>query len=180
VAAVDGDPARIGRDPDRLEPDVLDSGPPARRDEQAGRRAPPSLRDRLAEGRRLPRQQVVVALDDRDRGTQQPDRLGHLDPDGTAAEHQQPQWDLGQGRDLAVRPQTRQLAQARHGRERRIGARGDDDVLGGVRRPVDRDGAPTGQAAPPADDLDPRAAGPRHLLARGLDAARGVTRATAA
>ena len=83
-------------------------------------------------GARLAREQVLGALHDRHRGAHARERLGHLDADGAAAEHEQPARHLGEAGRLAVGPHAVELAQPRDRRDHRVRAGGDDDVLGGV------------------------------------------------
>ena len=77
------------------------------------------LGERLAERRGLARQHVLGALDERDLAAEAADRLGHLDADRAAAEHEQPARDRLHARRLAVRPDALELAQARDRRDDR-------------------------------------------------------------
>jgi hypothetical protein len=187
-AGVDGDAVRARVDDDRVEPEAVEPGAPARGDEQAvaaqlrgvgevehvllavaagragvlpevqhdavgGQR----LADRLAERSRLARKHVIAALHERDGRAQPRHRLGHLDADRPGAEHEQSARDLRETGRLAARPHAREPAQPGNGRDHRVRARGDDDVLGRVGLRADRDGVRTGEAPLPAQHLDPRA-----------------------
>ena len=70
------------------------------------------LGERLAERRGLAGEQALRALDDRDRGAHARERLAELEPDGSAAEHEQPARDLGQPGRLAVGPHAVEPRQA--------------------------------------------------------------------
>ncbi len=124
---------------------------------------PQRLGQRVAERRRLARQQPVGALDDRDLGAHPPDGLAELDPDRAAAEDQQPAGDRAQRGRLAVGPHALEPVQARDRREHRIRAGRDHDVGGEQRLVADHDPAGAVEAARAADDLDPCAARPRDL-----------------
>ena len=192
---VDGDPVGVGLDADGLEADPLDARAPAGGHQQvvtaqlrvpeleheflalstrrARRRAEGELdavaaqvlAQRLTERRRLARKDMLAALDQRHLAAETAHGLGQLDPDRTAAEHQQPPRDgLHAGR-LAVGPDAIQLAQAGDRRDERIGAVGEHDVLGGVARPVDLDHARPGEPAAAAQEVD-AVVGKPALLAR--------------
>jgi hypothetical protein len=98
--------------------------------------------------------QVLAALDEHDLAAELAHRVGHLDADRPAAEDEQAVRDgLHAGR-LAVGPDAVELAQARDRRDDRVGAGGDDDVLGGVPRPRDLDDAWPGEPARAAQQID--------------------------
>lgn len=83
-----------------------------------------------------------------------PNGLRHLHPDRPAAEDQQaPRDRLHRGR-LAAAPNAFELAQPRHRRHHRLGAVGEDDVLGGAANAVDLDRARTGEPAAAANQID--------------------------
>jgi hypothetical protein len=124
---------------------------------------PEGLGDALAQSARLPRQQVIGALDHRDSRAHPGEGLRHLHADGATPEHQQSPRNLGEAGDLPVGPQAGQLCQAGHRRNRRVGSGGDDNVLRGIGRPVDRDGVRAGQPAATAHHLDTGTPSPRHL-----------------
>ena len=105
------------------------------------------LGERLAERRRLAREQVLGALDERDLAAEAANGLRHLDADRAAAEHEQPARDRLHAGHLAVRPDAFELAQAGDGRDERIGAVREDDVLGRVADAVDLDDARAGEPA---------------------------------
>ena len=123
------------------------------------------LADGLAERARLTGEHVLAGFDECDRRAQACERLGQLDADGPAAEHEQPLRDVGEGRGLAARPHAVELAQAGHRRDHRVRAGGDDDVLGRVGLAVHRDGVRSGQTAVSAQHVDAGLARPR-LLSR--------------
>src|SRR6266511_5451893 len=87
------------------------------------------LAKRLAERARLARQQVILALDERDLRAEAADRLGELDPDGPPAQHEQPPRGLFETRGFAACPQSVELVESRDRRDRRVRSGGDDDVL---------------------------------------------------
>ena len=109
------------------------------------------LVERIAKRRRLTRKQVARAFHEHDLPAEAPDGLGHLDADGPAAEHEQPARDgLHTGR-LAVGPDPVELAEPRDRRDDRVGAAGDDDVIGRVAHAVDLDHARPGEPAAAAE-----------------------------
>ena len=96
------------------------------------------------------------ALDERDLSAEAADGLRHLDPHRPAPEDEQPPRDGLHAGDFAVRPDAVELAQARDGRNDRVGAGREDDVLRGVagrrrprRRPSPRVGRALGAASMP-------------------------------
>ena len=89
-----------------------------------------------------------AAFDERHLAAEAAHGLRELDADRTAAEHEQAPRDRLHAGRLAVRPHAVELAQARDRRHERVGAVGDDDVLGGVarrRRPRPRRGPRAGR-----------------------------------
>src|SRR6516164_4764026 len=90
------------------------------------------LAERLAQGARLARQDVVHSLDHVDVGAETRERLGQLDADGTAAEDHEAAGDLAYAGGLAVGPDAVQLSQPVDRRDHRLGSGGDHDVTGGV------------------------------------------------
>ena len=100
------------------------------------------LAERLAQRRGLARRARARALSTSDDLAAEPaNGLRHLDADRPAAEHEQAARDgLHAGR-LAVGPDAIELAQPRHGRDDRLRAGRDDDVLGRVAHAVDLDHA---------------------------------------
>ena len=93
---------------------------------------------------------MLASLDERHLAAEAANGLRHLDADGTAAEDEQPARHRLHAGHLAVRPDALELAQARDGRHDRVGARGQDDVLGRVPNAVDLDDADTGEPPAPA------------------------------
>ena len=130
--------------------------PEAQLDAVGGQR----LADRLADRARLAREHVFAGSDERDRGAQACDRLRHLDADRPGAEDEQPARDLGEGRGLAARPDSLELAQPGDRRDERIRAGGDHDVLGRVGLAADRNGMRAGETPFPAQHLDAGALAP--------------------
>ena len=91
-----------------------------------------SAGETVAERLGLAREHVVHALDEGHRGAQPPDRLGHLDADRAAAEHEHPARHLRQRRHLAVRPDALELDKARDRREDWVRAGRHDECSLGV------------------------------------------------
>ena len=86
----------------------------------------------FAQGRRLAREQVWSALDERDLAAEATYRLRHLDADRPPAEHEQlPRHGLHPGH-LPVRPDPLKPAQAWDRRDDRIRTVRQDDVVGGM------------------------------------------------
>ena len=113
-------------------------------------------------------QPVRPLQDDNLLAAEPPERLGHLDPDGAAAEHEQPPRDLfGAGRGPVVPGAG--LGQAGNGRDERAAAGGQHDGPGRAQRPdgavggLDLDGPLPGQAAGAADEPDALAFQPAEL-----------------
>ena len=93
-------------------------------------------------------------VDERDLAAEAAHRLRHLDADRPAAEDQQAARNgLHAGR-LAIGPDAIELAQARDRRHDRIGAAGQDDVVGGVTHAVDVDHPGAGEPAAAAQQVD--------------------------
>ena len=84
---------------------------------------------------------VLAALDERHLAAEAANGLRHLDADRAAAEDEQPARHRLHAGHLAVRPDALELAQARDRRHDRVGAVGEDDVLGRVPNAVDLDDA---------------------------------------
>jgi hypothetical protein len=123
----------------------------------------------LAGERLFARQQPVRTLQNHDLlAAEPPERLGHLSPDGAAAEHEEPAGDLlGAGRRPVVpRPG---LGQPGNRRDHRAAARGQHDGPGrsepqlGAALGLDLDGPFPGQPAGAADQRDARALQPARL-----------------
>ena len=112
------------------------------------------LAERLAQRRRLARKHVLASLDEHHLAAEAAHGLRHLDADRAAAEHQQPARNLLHAGHLAVCPDALQLAQSRHRRHDRVGARGEDDVLGRVPHAVDLDDTDAGETAAAAKQVD--------------------------
>ena len=93
---------------------------------------------------------MLASLDKRHLAAEAANGLRHLDADGTTAEDEQPARHRLHPGHLAVCPDALQLAQTRDGRHDRVGARGQDDVLGRVPNAVDLDDADTGKPPAPA------------------------------
>ena len=119
--------------------------------------------ERVAERLRLARQEVVHALDQRHRRAQAVHGLRHLHSHRAATQHEQPARDLGEPRDLAVRPDAFQLAEAGDGRHHGVRPGRDHDVVRGVGLAVHLDAARAGQARGPANQLDALSLEPRRL-----------------
>ena len=126
----------------------------------------------LAGERLLAREQPVRPLQDHDLLAAEPlERLGHLDADGAAAEHEQPPRDLLRAGRGPVVPGAG-LGQAGNGRDERAAAGGQHDGPGRAQRPdgavggLDLDGPLPGQAAGAADELDALALQPAELARR--------------
>ena len=79
--------------------------------------SPQRLAEGLAQRRGLPGQDVPGRLDQRDLPAQTAHGLGHLGPDGSAAQYQQAPRDGLHAGHLAVGPDALELAQARDGRQ---------------------------------------------------------------
>ena len=120
-------------------------------------------RERLAKRGRLTREQPLGALDDRDRRAHACDRLGELDADRPAAEHEQPPRDLGQAGRLAVGPHTLELTQPRHGRDHGIRAGGEHDVSSRVDLVADQHSPRPIEPSGAAQHLNARARSPARL-----------------
>jgi hypothetical protein len=90
------------------------------------------LAQRIAQRRRLAREHALGRLDDRHLAAQTTHDLCELDTGRPTSEHDQPSGHgLHPGR-LVGAPDAVELSQAGHGRDDRIGAVGQDDVVGGV------------------------------------------------
>jgi hypothetical protein len=99
------------------------------------------LAEGIAEWRRFMGQHVRAGLDEGDLAAESTHRLRHLDTDRSAAEHEQLlRHDLHPGH-LTIRPDTGELTQPRHGRNERIRAVREHDVLSGVAATADLDAA---------------------------------------
>ena len=111
----------------------------------------------------LAREKVRSALDQHHLAAEATNGLRHLDADRPASEHDQPARDgLHPGR-LAVGPDALEAAQARHGRDDRLGPGRHDHVPGRVANAVDLDHAGPGEPAATAQQIDaiaPRANAP--------------------
>ena len=129
---------------------------------------PQCLAEGLAQRRGLPGQHVPGPLDQRDLPAQTMHGLGHLGPDGPAAEYQQASRDGLHAGHLAVGPDAIELAQARDGRGDRIRAGRHDHMPGGVPHAVDLDYPGPGQAAGPAQQVDALARQPALLPGVGV------------
>jgi hypothetical protein len=75
------------------------------------------LAERLAQGRRLTREQVLGALEQHGLAAEPMHRLRQLDPDRPAADHEQPARDRRDGGRLAVGPDAIELLQPRDRRD---------------------------------------------------------------
>src|SRR5262249_18945480 len=133
------------------------------------------LADRLAQRRRFAGEQVPTGRGEDHLATQAAYRLGHLDADRAAAEHDQlPGNGLHTG-DLAVGPDVLQVTQARDGRYGRVRAGGHDDMFGGVAHALDLDHARPGQPAGAAQQVDALAGEPAFLAGVGVAGDHEVT-----
>ena len=124
--------------------------------------APQRLAQPLAQRGGLARQHAIGALDHHDLGAEAARHLGQLDPGRAGPQHEQAARDDGHAGRLAVGPDAVELAQTGDGRDERVGAEGDDDVLGGVAAAVDLDGPGARQAPGAADELDAAVGQPLH------------------
>ena len=113
-----------------------------------------NLAERLAQRRRLPREDVLGHVDDHGLAPEAANRLGHLHPDRPAAEDQEAARNRRHRGHLAVAPDAVELLQARHRRRERVGAVGEDDVVGRVLDAVDLDHPGPGEAPAAADQID--------------------------
>ena len=112
------------------------------------------LVQRLAEGRRLARQQAILALGDRHGCAQPREGLAELHPDGAAAEDDQALRDLGQRRGLTVGPDVVELVKPVDRRDHGVRAGGDDQPLRLEQLPVDLDLTPRGDTGVAPAELD--------------------------
>ena len=205
-------PARIGGQPDALQPDALHARAsagghqeaiPAQLDPSlqldhivrtvaarrgrvgAGVQLDPLGAEHLAHGLAecgglLP-EQAVTALDDGHGRAEAADGLGHLHAHRPPAQDQKPLRHLPQAGGLAVRPDALELPQARHGRNERTRAVGQDHVLGAQLPVAHGHAAGPRQAALAAHQVDALALGPcrlaRVVIARHLEVAPRERRA---
>ena len=120
----------------------------------------------LAERRRLPREHALGAFDERHLSTQAARRLGELDAGRPTSEHEQSSRHGLHPGGLVRAPDALELSEAGNRRYERIGAVGEDDVLGCVTNAVDLDGSGPGEAAAAAQQRDPPVSQP--LRSRGI------------
>ena len=113
-----------------------------------------NLAERLAQGSRLPPEHVLGHVDDHRLAAESADGLRHLHPDRTAAQDEQAPRDGLHAGDLTIGPDALELAEPGDRRHHRIGAVGEHDMIGGVARTVDLDGARAGQPARAAEQVD--------------------------
>ena len=130
--------------------------------------APQDLAECMAQRRGLAGEDVFGPLDQGHLAAEAAHGLGHLGPDGSAAEYQQPPRDGLHAGHLAVAPDAIELAQARDGRHDRIRAGGQDHVPGGVAHAVDLHHARPGQSAGAAQQVDALARQPALLPGIGV------------
>ena len=133
---------------------VAPRGRRARAEHELDAVAAQDLAERLAQRRGLAREDVLGALDERHLAAEPAHGLRHLDADRPAAEHEQAPRDGLHAGHLAVGPDAVELAQPRDGRDDRVGAAGEDDVLGGVAHARDLDRAGPGEPAAAAQQVD--------------------------
>ena len=112
------------------------------------------LTECFTERRRLPREYTLGHLDDRHLAAKPVYRLGHLHPDRPTAQNEKAAGNGLHRRCLAIAPDAVEFAQARDGRDDRIGAIGQDDVVGRVAHAVDLDDARAGEPAGAAQKAD--------------------------
>src|SRR6266511_2685542 len=163
---IDLDALPPGLDPDGVEPEVLAVAPRARgvlAEAQLDPVGGEDLAKRLAERARFARQQVILALDERDLRAEAADRLGELDSNGPPAQHEQPPRRLFETRGFAACPQSVELVESRDRRDRRVRSGGDDDVLRLVGLAGDLDPARARNPARAPDQVDPGALEPVRL-----------------
>ncbi len=133
------------------------------------------LAQRLAEGRRLARENVVGTLHERHLGAHAAHGLRHLHAHRPAAEHKHAARHFLETGDLAVGPHAVQVAQAVDRRYHRVGARREHDVVGRVLAVADRDGLRVRQAGRAAEHVYALGLGPlglaRVVVAGGLEVA---------
>ena len=104
------------------------------------------LTQRLAQGRRLPREHALGRLDEHHLPAQTTHDLCKLDTGRPTSEHDQPSGHgLHPGR-LVRAPDAVELSQAGNRGNDRIGAIGKDDVVGGVAHAFDLDHSRPGEA----------------------------------
>ena len=108
----------------------------------------------LAERPRLTWQQMVHALDDRRLRAQAVERLGHLDADRSAAEHDDALGHLLQAGGLPVGPNAVEVTQAVDRRDHGFRAGREDDLARPECRVADRDGAGPADRPGPAVQVD--------------------------
>ena len=94
--------------------------------------------------------------------------LAHLHSDRPGTQYQQAARDCFHGGRVAAAPDSLQVAQSRDGRDDRIGAVGQDDVIGRVAHAVDVDDTRTGQPAGAAQQVDLVLGQPAHLTGVGV------------
>ena len=126
------------------------------------------LAERLAQRRRLASKDAVGALDQSHLAAQATDDLRQLDAGRATAQHEQPARDHLHARRLARAPDAIELPQPRDGRDDRVGASSDDDVLGAVAHAVDFDGPGPGEPAAAAQQRDPPGIQPALLPGVGV------------
>jgi hypothetical protein len=112
------------------------------------------LAERLAQRRRLAREQVLPALHDRHLPAEAADGLRHLHPHRPAAQDQQPPRDRLHPGGLAVGPDPVQLAEAGDGGNDRLGPGREDDVLRGVAGAVHLHHARSGEPSMAPQQVD--------------------------
>ena len=126
------------------------------------------LTQRLAQGRRLPREHALGPLDERHLPAQTTHDLCELDTGRPASEHDQPSGHgLHPGR-LVRAPDAVELSQAGNRGDDRIGAGGQDDMVGGVAHAVDLDHSRPGEATATAQQVDPSVRQPLRSCSVGV------------
>ena len=123
------------------------------------------LAESLAQRGSLVRKQVLGTLDERHLPAKPAHGLRHLDANRPAAQREEAARDRLHAGHLAVGPDALELLQAGDGRHDRVGATGQDDVVGGVTGVAYLHHPRPGEAPDAADQVDPVIGEPA-LLAR--------------
>ena len=126
------------------------------------------LAEGMAEWPRLPREHTILALDDDHLGPEPSRRLRELDPRRARSEHDQSAGDRLHARGFTSAPDAVELGEAGDRRKERIGARCDDDVIGGVALAVDLDRAYAVEPPVASDEVDAPGVEPFHRAVIGV------------